>query len=41
MPQEKVKTFGENSAFRRPAQPVEFAKLFVFLASADASYVSG
>ena len=24
-----------------PAQPIELAKLFVFLASADASYVSG
>jgi NAD(P)-dependent dehydrogenase (short-subunit alcohol dehydrogenase family) len=41
MPQEKVKIFGENSVFKRPAQPVEIAKLFVFLASADASYVSG
>lgn len=41
MPQEKVKTFGENSVFKRPAQPIELAKLFVFLASADASYVSG
>jgi NAD(P)-dependent dehydrogenase (short-subunit alcohol dehydrogenase family) len=41
MPQEKVKTFGENSVFKRPAQPVELARLFVFLASADASYVSG
>jgi len=41
MPQEKVKAFGENSIFKRPAQPVELAKLFVFLASADASYVSG
>jgi NAD(P)-dependent dehydrogenase (short-subunit alcohol dehydrogenase family) len=41
MPEEKVKTFGENSIFKRPAQPVKLAKLFVFLASADASYVSG
>lgn len=41
MPQEKVKTFGDNSVFKRPAQPIELAKLFVFLASADASYVSG
>jgi hypothetical protein len=41
MRQEKVKTFGENTVFKRPAQPVELAKLFVFLASADASYVSG
>jgi len=41
MPQEKVKKFGENTAFKRPAQPIEMAKLFVFLASADASYVTG
>jgi hypothetical protein len=41
MPQEKVKTFGQNSLFGRPAQPIEMAKVFVFLASADASYVSG
>jgi hypothetical protein len=41
MPQEKVKTFGQNSIFKRPAQPVELARLYVFLASADASYVSG
>jgi hypothetical protein len=41
MSQEKVKTFGENTVFKRPAQPVELAKLFVFLASADATYVSG
>jgi NAD(P)-dependent dehydrogenase (short-subunit alcohol dehydrogenase family) len=41
MPIEKVKSFGENSLFQRPAQPVEIANLFVFLASAEASYVSG
>jgi NAD(P)-dependent dehydrogenase (short-subunit alcohol dehydrogenase family) len=41
MPQEKVKTFGENTAFGRPAQPVELARIFVFLASDDASYVTG
>lgn len=41
MPEEKVKTFGENSLFKRPAQPIEMAKVFVFLASADASYVTG
>lgn len=41
MPSEKVKSFGQNSLFGRPAQPIELAKLFVFLASADASYVSG
>jgi NAD(P)-dependent dehydrogenase (short-subunit alcohol dehydrogenase family) len=41
MPSEKVKSFGENTIFKRPAQPVELARIFVFLASADASYVSG
>ena len=41
MPAEKVKSFGENTLFKRPAQPIELAKVFVFLASADASYVSG
>lgn len=41
MPIDKVKSFGENTLFKRPAQPFELAKLFVFLASADASYVSG
>jgi NAD(P)-dependent dehydrogenase (short-subunit alcohol dehydrogenase family) len=38
---DKVKTFGENTVFERPAQPVELAKVFVFLASDDATYVSG
>ena len=41
MPAEKVKTFGENTAFKRPAMPVEQAAVFVFLASDDASYVTG
>jgi NAD(P)-dependent dehydrogenase (short-subunit alcohol dehydrogenase family) len=41
MPSEKVKKFGENSAFGRPAQPVELAPIFVFLASNEARYVSG
>jgi hypothetical protein len=40
MPAEKVKTFGSNTAFGRPAQPIELAKIFVFLASEDASYVT-
>jgi hypothetical protein len=41
MPQEKVKKFGENTVFGRAAQPVEQAAIFVFLASDDASYVTG
>lgn len=41
MPAEKAKTFGENTLFKRPAQPIELARIYVFLASADASYVSG
>jgi NAD(P)-dependent dehydrogenase (short-subunit alcohol dehydrogenase family) len=41
MPPEKVEKFGENTLFKRPAQPIELAKLFVFLASEDASYVTG
>ena len=41
MKPEKVKHFGENTVFQRPAQPAEIAKVFVFLASDDASYVSG
>ena len=35
------KTFGSNTAFERPAQPVELAPLYVFLASQEASYVTG
>lgn len=41
MPAEKVRNFGENTVFKRPAQPRELANLFVFLASDAASYVSG
>ena len=36
-----VKKFGENTSFDRPAQPVELAPLFVFLASNEARYASG
>ncbi len=41
MPKEKVEKFGATSVFGRPAQPVEEAAVFVFLASDDASYVTG
>ena len=41
MPQEKVTKFGQNTVFKRPAMPVEQAAVFVFLASDDASYVTG
>jgi NAD(P)-dependent dehydrogenase (short-subunit alcohol dehydrogenase family) len=41
MKPEKVAKFGSNSAFGRPAQPVEQAAVYVFLASDDASYVTG
>jgi NAD(P)-dependent dehydrogenase (short-subunit alcohol dehydrogenase family) len=41
MPEKKTKTFGQDTSFGRPAQPVEIAPLFVFLASNEARYVSG
>lgn len=41
MPAEKVAKFGSNTVFQRPAQPVEQAAIYVFLASDDASYVTG
>ena len=41
MPEEKVKSFGSNTLFERPAQPAELAPIYVFLASEDASYISG
>jgi hypothetical protein len=41
MAEEKVKTFGQNTPFERPAQPVEIAPIFVFLASNEARFVSG
>jgi NAD(P)-dependent dehydrogenase (short-subunit alcohol dehydrogenase family) len=41
MPQEKVKTFGADTAFGRAAQPVEIAPIFVFLASNESRFVTG
>jgi NAD(P)-dependent dehydrogenase (short-subunit alcohol dehydrogenase family) len=40
MPREKVKEFGKNTAFERPAQPAELAPIYVFLASQNATYVT-
>src|SRR5690349_11042721 len=41
-PKEKVKTFGEKTPLKRPAQPEELAPSYVFLASdADSSYITG
>jgi NAD(P)-dependent dehydrogenase (short-subunit alcohol dehydrogenase family) len=40
-PPEELAHFGEGSAFGRPAQPVELAGAFVYLASSEATYVTG
>jgi NAD(P)-dependent dehydrogenase (short-subunit alcohol dehydrogenase family) len=37
----KVKSFGKKAPMHRPAQPGEIAPAFVFLASEDASYITG
>lgn len=39
--EEKLKKFGEQSAMKRPAQPAELAPAYVYLASAESSYVNG
>jgi len=41
MPPDKVKNFGKGTVFGRPAQPAELAPVYVFLASQEASYVTG
>jgi NAD(P)-dependent dehydrogenase (short-subunit alcohol dehydrogenase family) len=40
-PEEKVETFGSQVPMQRPAEPKEIAPCYVFLASKDASYMSG
>lgn len=41
MPEEQVKEFGKQSPMGRPAQPVELAPAFVFLATNESSYITG
>jgi len=36
-----VEAFSAETVFERPAQPVEIAPVFVFLASNESRYVSG
>jgi len=38
---DKLRSFGSNTLFGRPAQPAELAPVYVFLASREASFVSG
>lgn len=40
-PEDKVKSFGADVPMSRPGQPEEVANCYVFLASDDASYMSG
>ena len=40
-PPEKVEKFGADVPMKRPGQPEEVAKCFVFLASDDSSYMAG
>jgi len=41
MPDEAVRTFGENTPLGRAGQPAELAAAYVLLASAEASYMTG
>ncbi|HEX9952803.1 MAG TPA: SDR family oxidoreductase [Rubricoccaceae bacterium] len=41
MPRSKVATFGSDTPMKRAGQPAEVAPAFVFLASDDASYITG
>lgn len=40
MPVESIENFGDSTLFKRPAQPAELAPLYVWLASAEASYLT-
>ena len=41
MPEEKVESFGTQTPIGRAGQPAEVAPAYVFLASADSSYITG
>ncbi|HLM01616.1 MAG TPA: SDR family oxidoreductase [Pyrinomonadaceae bacterium] len=41
MPPEKTASFGQDTPMQRAGQPAELAPVYVFLASDDASYISG
>jgi NAD(P)-dependent dehydrogenase (short-subunit alcohol dehydrogenase family) len=40
-PDDKVKTFGQDTPMKRPGQPDEVAPCYVFLASEESRYVAG
>jgi len=39
--QKKLRNFGADTVFERPGQPAELAPIYVLLASAEASYITG
>jgi NAD(P)-dependent dehydrogenase (short-subunit alcohol dehydrogenase family) len=41
MPEKKVEGFGSDTPLGRAGDPIEVASAFVYLASDEASYVSG
>jgi NAD(P)-dependent dehydrogenase (short-subunit alcohol dehydrogenase family) len=41
MPEDKVEDFGTETPLGRAGQPAELAPAYVFLASAEASYITG
>ena len=41
MPPDQLKTFGQDTLIGRPGQPVELSPVYVLLASAEASYITG
>ncbi|HJP59023.1 MAG TPA: hypothetical protein VJ865_03465, partial [Gemmatimonadaceae bacterium] len=40
-PLEQLPQFGSETPYGRPGQPVEIASVYVMLAAADSSYLSG